>query len=138
MFNEHLVCHSCSSYLAFKTNNLGSFTHRQWAFPRIRNITMIIIIKYCQTKANFLINLFIYLLIRATPTAYGCFQARGRIQAYATATQDLTHICNLCHSSQQCWIPHPLNEARDGTHNLMNAIRICFCCTTMATPRLIS
>ena len=34
--------------------------------------------------------------------------------AYATATamQDLSHICNLHHSSQQCWILNTLCEVR--------------------------
>ena len=32
---------------------------------------------------------------------------------------DLSPICNLHHSSWQCWIPNPLSEARDRTHNLM-------------------
>ena len=31
----------------------------------------------------------------------------------ATATQDLSRIYNLCHSSWQCWILNPLIEARD-------------------------
>ena len=33
--------------------------------------------------------------------------------ATATATWDPSCICSLHHSSQQCWIPNPLNEARD-------------------------
>ena len=36
-----------------------------------------------------------------------------------TATQDLSHICDLHHSSQQRWILSPLSQARDRTHNLM-------------------
>ena len=32
--------------------------------------------------------------------------------ATATATQDPSHICNLHHSSQWCWILNPLSEAR--------------------------
>ena len=39
----------------------------------------------------------------------------------ATATRDMSHICNLYHSSQQCWILNPLSKARDQTHNLMVA-----------------
>ena len=37
--------------------------------------------------------------------------------AYATdtATWDLSHICNVHHSSWQRWIPNPLSEARDQT-----------------------
>ena len=38
--------------------------------------------------------------------------------ATATATPDLSHICNLYHSLQQCWIVNLLNEARDQTHIL--------------------
>ena len=35
--------------------------------------------------------------------------------ATATATQDLSCICNLCHSLQQGQTLNPLSEARDGT-----------------------
>ena len=31
----------------------------------------------------------------------------------ATATQDPSHVCDLHHSSWQCWIPDPLSKARD-------------------------
>ena len=31
----------------------------------------------------------------------------------AAVTQDLSHICDLCHSLQQHRIPNPLSEARD-------------------------
>ena len=37
----------------------------------------------------------------------------------ATATLDLSHICNLCHSLWQCRILIRLREARDPTHILM-------------------
>ena len=68
---------------------------------------------------------FIYLffcLFRATPAAYGGSQARGLIGAVAaayttaTATPDLSHVCGLYHSSQQCWISSPLSKARDRPH----------------------
>ena len=63
----------------------------------------------------------------ATPGAYGGSQARGRIRAVATslcqshsnAGWDLSHICDLHHSSQQRRILNPLSEARDRTRNLM-------------------
>ena len=45
----------------------------------------------------------------------------------ATATQDLSHICNLHHSSQQCQILNPLSEARDQTRILMDPSQICVC-----------
>ena len=53
----------------------------------------------------------------------------------ATATQDLSHNCNLHHSSGQCWIPVPLSKARDRTRILMNTSGICFCCATMGTHK---
>ena len=45
-----------------------------------------------------------------------------QLPAYATATavQDLSHICELHHSSWQHGILNPLSEARDQTHILMN------------------
>ena len=55
----------------------------------------------------------------------------------ATATSDLSHICDIHHSSWQSWIHNPLSEARDGTPNLMVPSRICFRCTTIRTPRSI-
>ena len=37
----------------------------------------------------------------------------------ATATPDPSRICDLHHSSQQCWILNPVSESRDQTCNLM-------------------
>ena len=72
------------------------------------------------------------MLFRATPAAYGGSQARGpkelQLLTYttATATSDLSCICDLHHSSWQCKILNPLSEARDWTHNLMVPSRIHF------------
>ena len=52
----------------------------------------------------------------------------------AAATQDLSHICKLHHSSRQCWILNPLSKARDQTHNFMVPSWIRFHCTTSGTP----
>ena len=41
--------------------------------------------------------------------------------AAATATPDLSRLCNLHHSSRQRQIPDPLSEARDGTRILLDA-----------------
>ena len=43
-------------------------------------------------------------------------------QAYTTVTgtQDLSHVCDLHHSSRQCQILNPLIEARNGTCILIN------------------
>ena len=42
----------------------------------------------------------------------------------ATATQDLSRVCDLHHSSRQCQIFNPLSEARDRTQVLMDASRV--------------
>ena len=41
-------------------------------------------------------------------------QSKLQLLAYTTATetQDLTHVCNLHHSSGKCQIPNALIEAR--------------------------
>ena len=52
----------------------------------------------------------------------------------AIATRDLSHVCNLHHSSRQCQILNPLSEARDQTCNLMVPNLIHFCSATTGTP----
>ena len=71
--------------------------------------------------------LFVFLSFRATPAAHrgSGLRVKSKLQplAYATAIAmwDLSHVCNLHHSSQQCQILNPLSEARDQTHILMDA-----------------
>ena len=55
----------------------------------------------------------------------------------ATATQDLSHVCDLHNSSQQCQTLNPLSEARDRTCNLSVPSWIHFHCTTTGTPKLL-
>ena len=50
-----------------------------------------------------------------------------QLQAYATATQDPSCICNLHHSSWQRGILNQLREARAQTFILMDTGRIRFC-----------
>ena len=45
----------------------------------------------------------------------------------ATATQDLSHVCDLHRSSQQHQILNPLGEAREQTHVLLGTSGICYC-----------
>ena len=49
-----------------------------------------------------------------------------QLPAYTTvtATQDLSLVFNLHHSSWQRWILIPLNEAGDGTHTFMDTSRV--------------
>ena len=46
-----------------------------------------------------------------------------QLSAYGTdtGTLDLGHVCDLCHSLQQCQILNPLSKARDGTHIIMDS-----------------
>ena len=54
--------------------------------------------------------------------------------ATATATRDPSRICDLHHSSRQCWIPDLLSEARDGTCVLMDPSQMHFHCATTGPP----
>ena len=67
--------------------------------------------------------------------AYRSSQARAHIRATATAMQDLSHVFDLYHSSQQCQIPDPLSKARDQTQIFMDASHIRFHCATTGTPQ---
>ena len=68
----------------------------------------------------------LFLLFGATSAAYGRSRLRVeselQLPAYttATATQDLSRVCNLHHSSQQLWILNPLSKARDQTFSFMD------------------
>lgn len=46
--------------------------------------------------------------------------------ATATATLDLSGLCDLHHRPWQCWILNPLSEARDGTCVLVDTSQIHF------------
>ena len=95
-----------------------------------------------ERNATFLFLFLFFCLFRAAPMAYGGFQARGLIGAVATglyhsqATSDLSHVCDLHHSSQQRQILNPLSEARDLTCNLMVPSWIHFRCVITGTPSL--
>ena len=62
--------------------------------------------------------LFAFCLFRPAPATYGGSQARGQIRATlpvyttATATPDLSCICDLHCSSQQRWIPKPTERGQ--------------------------
>ena len=65
---------------------------------------------------NFSFFLFFFCIFMATPSAYRSSQARGWIRAAAA-------VCDLHHSSQQCWIFNPL-ITRDRTCILVNTSRV--------------
>ena len=43
----------------------------------------------------------------------------------ATAMRDLSCVCDLHHSSQQCWILNPLSKARNRTHVVKDTNWVC-------------
>ena len=63
---------------------------------------------------------FYFCFFLATPVAHGSSWARGQVgttaeaSTTATATPDLSHICDICPNLQQSQILNPLSEARDG------------------------
>ena len=59
-----------------------------------------------------------------------------QLPATATASQHLSHVCDLHQSSQPRQIVNPLSKARDRTCNLLVSSQIHFHCTTMGTPML--
>ena len=87
------------------------------------------------------IYLFIYLflLLRATPRHMEVprlgVQSELQPPAYttATATGDLSLICDLYHSSRQCQILNPLSEARDQTHILTDTSQVHYLWATTGT-----
>ena len=64
-------------------------------------------------------------------------QLELQLPAYTTgtATRDLSHVCNLHHSSRQRRNLSPLSEARGWTCNLTVPSQIRFHCATMGTSR---
>ena len=60
-------------------------------------------------------------------------QSELQLPAYATATLDPSHVCDLCYSSQHRQILSPLSEARDQTHILVDTSRACYRWATMGT-----
>ena len=89
---------------------------------------------------NYFFFFFFFLLFRASHTAHGGSQARGRIRAaaasYSHSTTDPSSFCDLHHSSWQHWTLNPLSKARDLTCNLMVPSQICFNWATMGTPQI--
>ena len=83
---------------------------------------------------------FAFCFFRATCVAYGSsrlgVETEQQLPAYtiATATRDPSHICDLHHSSQQCWILNPLSEAKEGTWILMVPSWVRYHWATTGTP----
>ena len=83
--------------------------------------------------------LFCFLGLHARHMEFPRLGVKSELQlpAYMTGTamQNLSCICTLHHSSQQCQIPNPVSEARDQTHIVMDTSWIHFHYSTMGSLR---
>ena len=104
---------TCTSYPDLHTRAPHFWYQMSWECYRGSNICFYITksekIKLASSvlKKKKSLFLFCFLFFRVIPMAYGSFQARVEMElqlpAYttATATQDLSHVCNPHHSSRQ-------------------------------------
>ena len=74
-------------------------------------------------------QLLCFFFFRAAPAAYGDSQARSnwRYSCWPTPQpqhHQISRVCDLHYSSQQCWILNPLNKARDRTQNFSGLISL--------------
>ena len=84
-----------------------------------------------------------FFFFQGRTAAYGSSQARNWIKTVATSlchSHSYSHVgsspaCDLHHSSWQCQILHPLSEAGDQSHILMDARRVRYRCAAIGTPR---
>ena len=84
--------------------------------------------------------LSLFSLFRATPAAHGSSRLGVQLElqllatATATALWDLSHVCDLRHSSRQCRILNPLRKVRNQTCVLMDTSWVRYHWATMGTP----
>ena len=90
------------------------------------NNTIFIIV----TLKHFFVSLFLGLYLWHMEVPSLGLESKLQLLAYttATATQDLSRVCRLHHSSRQPLILNPPSEARDRTCNLMDTSRIVIIC----------
>ena len=119
---------------------IGNWT--SWMLPCWISGFLLTFVFYFLDWGGFFHFLF-FCLFRVLPVAYGSSQARGPIWAIAASlyhsqsNADLSHICKLYRSSQQCWILNPPNEAKYWTCILMDDSRVHSPWATMGTPPFV-
>ena len=93
----------------------------------------------CLSFLPLFLSFLSFLFFSSFLMAYGISQARHGMRcscwpAYstATATLDLSCVCDLHHSSQQCWILNPRSKARILTASWWRS-RVCYCWAKMRT-----
>ena len=92
-------------------------------------LTDILVFRFCYDIISITEDLFLIsftFFFKATLAGYGSSQTRGRsgavaaVHTTATAMPNLSHVCDLHHSSWKGWILNSLSKARDGIFTLTN------------------
>ena len=105
-----------------KQNHILSCSYQIIILTYVQAVTPILWVSFALWKICFQGDLwqYFYFLFRTTPAVCGISHAIGveselRFLVYttATATQDLSHVCDLQHSSWQHQILKPLSKTRD-------------------------
>ena len=127
--------------------NLGFLTQVEWHWRRkqIQNGCFYYFILFYFIFIFYFLFIFIFFFCFLGPYPWHMevprlgTESELQLLAYTTtiATWDPHHICNLHHSSLQCWNPDPLSKTRDGTWILMDISQICFHWATTGTPRMV-
>ena len=68
-----------------------------------------------QTNKSFLLFVLFFLALQVQHMEVPRLGVESELKLLATATLDLSHVCNLCHSSGQWWILNPLSKAGNQT-----------------------
>ena len=133
------LSHSCN--LSLSCGNAGSLTHcAGLGIEPESHAPEMLLIPLCHTRLLFFVcvGFFCFLGPHLWHMEVPRLGLKSELQllayATATATSDLSRVCDLHHSSWQCWILNLPSEARDRTCNLMVPSRICLCCTMTGTP----
>jgi len=114
--------------------NLDFFNHFPW--QNHWDILSIPLSKHIPNPFTFFFFSFLGPRLRHMEISRLGVQLELQLPAYATATatRDLSHVCNPHHSSRQHQILNPPSKARGRTHNLTVPSWIHFRRATMGTP----
>ena len=106
----------------------GSLQERIWTGQSLASYELISIISKQANKLLF-VCLFVCFLGHQqhmeVPRQGVKLELKLRAYTSATVTPDLSCVCDLHHSSRQCWILYPLSEARNQIHILLDPSRVC-------------
>ena len=122
----------CANYSQYLPLFASPYFDTSLIYAQMNHILLIIFIFKFFHSLFFFSSFFLFLLFLGLQLCYTEMSRQGcelelQLQVYATviATQDLSHVFNLCHSSRQCRILNPPSEVRDQTSILMDTSQVC-------------